>query len=213
MRLDDAQLTRLMPSWMRGEVDVAAMAQTADLVARDAYAQSQQLTIWDKIDELPEDVLDRLAGELDIDWYMDDASIETKRQLIKDSDIVHATRGTVAAVEKVIRAYFGDGYLMEWPEYGGQPHHFKAYTTDPTSVANNYWQFMYFLNKVKRHSSKLDSVLIGLRGYAKGYRGVGVAIRDRVSVHLSVTPNSAWVAAPESVAVATRDHVVITAQN
>lgn len=171
MNLDNVKIEALLPGFMRDGPDIVALASAVNKSMRRIYATAQLLTTWDKIDELPEDVLDRLAEDLDIDWYDYGASIETKRLLVKQSDIVHAKKGTVAAVESVIRAYFGDEKLLEWYEYGGEPHHFKVFTTEPSMVAENYEKFLSMLERVKRKSSKLDSILIGLTGLEWVYTG------------------------------------------
>ena len=108
MRLSDVTMEALLPNWMRDNADDVALAAEVDKVIKEIYLRAQLLTIWDKLDQLPEEVLDRIAWELDIDWYNASASYETKVELIRDSDYVHAHKGTVAAVERVIAAYFGD---------------------------------------------------------------------------------------------------------
>ena len=171
MDLSNVTMEALLPRWMRDDDGNQAIAMSVDDAVRKVYEASKLLTTWDKLEELPEPVLDRLAYELDVEWYDYGASIETKRQLLRDSDYVHAHKGTVAAVERVIAAYFGDQRVLEWFEYGGAPHHFKVFTTEPTLVANNLERFMAMLRKVKRLSSKLDSILIGLTGMEQVYIG------------------------------------------
>ena len=164
MNLEDAELRPLLPSWLRDDDYDVAMCEPINDSIREVYRASRLLTVWDHIDELPETMLDELAWSLDIEWYKTNAPIETKRDLIRSSDFVHMKKGTVEAVETVITAYFGQGYLMEWPEYGGKPYHFKVFTTNPSLVAENHLLFEDLLSKVKRHSAKLDSILIGLTG-------------------------------------------------
>lgn len=178
MRLSnsDVNMVSLFPTWMRRNEDDAALASVVDRAAAEIYEGSRLLSIWNKIDELPEGVLDELAYELDIDWYDSGAPLDVKRRLVKQSDFVHSKLGTVAAVESVISAYFGDGRLMEWSEYGGEPHHFKVFTTNASALNENLTRFLSMLRKIKRHSSKLDSVMIGLTG--EEYVNLGDGFRD-----------------------------------
>ena len=67
------------------------------------------LSTWDHIDELTEAELDAWLGELNILWYDTGASLDTKRALVKDSDLVYKRLGTKWAVENVINSYFGEG--------------------------------------------------------------------------------------------------------
>ena len=133
MKLEDVRILELLPAWMRRDGSVIGLAQGSGIVARDAYSHLRYLTRWDKIDRLSGADLDELAWELNILWYNSTAPIETKRQLIKSSDLVFARLGTRWAVEKVASAYFGNARLYEWFEYGGDPHFFKVQLDfDPT---------------------------------------------------------------------------------
>lgn len=164
MKLDDVEMRRILPSVIRNDPYHVAMSEVVDDVAKDVWAKSRLLTVWDHLGELPESYLDRLAEALHIEWYDSGADIEVKRDVILHSDLVHAKKGTVAAVESVITSYFGDGRLMEWFEYGGDPFHFKVFTTNPTLVAQNQVLCEMLIDAVKRHSTKLDSIIIGLTG-------------------------------------------------
>ena len=180
MRIDECTMAALLPPWMAEQTDNQALASIVDGVAKGAYEAAQTLPIWNRIDDLPETMLDELAYALNIEWWDSTASIDTKRSLIKNSDLVHAKKGTPAAVESVIDSYFGSGRLMEWPEYGGEPYHFKAFTTNPTLVAENQTLFLTLLEKVKRKSTRLDAILIGLTGEMRLYAGMASRTHDRM---------------------------------
>ncbi len=188
MRLGDLELARLLPTWMRGDLADAALSEGVDEVFRAAAPQIAMLSVWDCIDLLPEAYLDELAWALDIRWYDSGASVETKRDLVLNSDLVHAKLGTVSAVESVITSYFGVGRVMEWPDYAGKPHHFKAFTTDPTAVGENLERFLDMLAKVKRLSSKFDGIMIGLTGEQQARYGMATKVTSRETIELGVTP-------------------------
>lgn len=179
MRIDECTMAALLPPWMSEQSDNAALASVVDDVAKGAFEAAQTLPVWNKIDELPEIYLDELAWALSIEWWDSTASLDTKRSLIKNSDLVHAKKGTPQAVESVIDSYFGSGRLMEWLEYGGEPYHFKAFTTNPQLVSDNQALFLSLLEKVKRKSTKLDAILIGLTGEMQLYEGAALRDHDR----------------------------------
>ena len=187
LRLGDLEFTRLLPTWMRGDLADAALAQGIDEVFRGAAPQLAVLSVWDCIDRLPEEYLDELAWALDIRWYDTGASIETKRDLVLNSDRVHQKLGTVGAVESVVSSYFGTGRVMEWPDYDGLPHHFKVFTTDPSAVGENLVRFLDMLGKVKRLSSVFDGIMIGLTGEQKANYGMCTKITSRETIELGVT--------------------------
>lgn len=130
------------------------------------------MSTWDSIDNLSEQELDELAWELNADWYRIDAEIYVKRQLIKDSKQMSRKLGTKWAVERVINTYFGEGFIMEWFEYEGEPGHFKVFSSNPTVTNENLEEFLSILEKVKRATAHLDSIVITLTGRMFLYVGI-----------------------------------------
>lgn len=164
MKLSTLEFLRLLPAFMRGDLAIQGLAAGLDGIIPGLDASVNRLTTWDHIDELSENELDGLAWELNILWYDKSANLETKRQLVKDSDKVYQHLGTKWAVENVIQTYFGDGYIREWFEYNGEPGYFRIYSTNPTLTDERLTEFLNILDKVKRHSSKLEGIYITLTG-------------------------------------------------
>jgi phage tail P2-like protein len=158
MRLKDCEFEKLLPLFMRNQADDRAMAQALNETIRDIGEKAALCSDWGVIDELPEEFLDALAWELDIDWYDRTAEIEVKRALIKSSDIVHAHNGTKAAVARVVADYYGESVVEEWFEYGGQPGHFKVSVGSEDMHITIPTEFLELLDKVKRQSAVMDSV-------------------------------------------------------
>lgn len=175
MRLSDMEFERLLPAFMRGDLAVLGLAHGLDEMIPDLSQSLKYLSTWDSIDELSEEELDALAWELNIFWYDKGASIDVKRELVKSSDQVYRKLGTKWAVENVISAYFGDGYIREWNEYGGEPGYFRVFSSNPNITNTLLDQFLNILNKVKRHSSKLEGIFITLTGEMHLHTGFGVA--------------------------------------
>ena len=188
LRLGDIEFVRLLPTWMRGDLADVALAQGVDEVIRDLAPQVAVLSVWDCLDQLPDAYLDELAWALDVRWYDSGAIHDTKVDLVRNSDRVHQKLGTVGAVESVVSSYFGAGRVMEWPDYDGQPHHFKVFTTDPSAVGENLPRFLDMLRKVKRLSSVFDGVMIGLTGEQTARHGMVTKITSRETIQLGVTP-------------------------
>lgn len=174
MKLSTLEFARLLPAFMRGDLSVQGLAHGIDDIIPAIAASVQRLTTWDKIDELSESELDALAWELNIMWYDKGASIEAKREIIKNSDKVYRHLGTKWAVENVVETYFGEGYIREWFEYNGAPGYFRVYSTNPTITNERLTEFLNILDKVKRHSSKLDGIFITLTGQMRLAAGMGI---------------------------------------
>lgn len=174
MKLGSLEFLRLLPQFMRDDLAVRGLASGIDAIVPQLAESVEKLTTWDHIDDLTEDELDALAWELNILWYDKSASLDTKRDLVKNSDLVHQKLGTKWAVESVIQSYFGEGYIKEWFEYEGEPGYFRVYSTNPTLNNERLTEFLNILNKVKRHSSKLEGIYITLTGEMPLAAGVGV---------------------------------------
>lgn len=164
MKLNDIDFLKLLPQFMRNDAAVFGLSEGMNQIVRDLDGSVSTLSTWDRIDRLDEAELDELAWELNIQWYDTGASIEVKRNLIKNSDKVFQRLGTKWAVENIINAYFGEGYVEEWFEYDGEPGHFRVFSPNPSLNNERLTEFLNVLNKVKRASAKLDGIYITLTG-------------------------------------------------
>lgn len=173
MKLNDLEFIQLIPQFMRNDQAVKGLASSLNQIVPNLTASIHLLSTWNHVDELKESELDDLAWELNILWYDYGATLETKRELVKNSDKVWSRIGTKWAVENVIQSYFGDGYIMEWYEYGGEPGRFRIYSTNPSLSDEKLTGFLNLLNKVKRASSHLDGIFITLTGQMPLCAGVG----------------------------------------
>lgn len=164
MDVNNVDLLKLLPSYMREDKFNKALAKALSVQLHKIAEKTELLSIWDHIDDLPEDMLDELAWSLHVDWYDRGAEIEIKKSLIKNADIVHMRLGTPWAVMQVIQDYFGYGEMREWWEYGGTPHYFKVLSSNPNVTGDDVDRFLRVLDVVKRASSWLEGILIVLTG-------------------------------------------------
>jgi phage tail P2-like protein len=144
--------------------------------------QTDSILIYSNIDELPHEVLDILAWQFHIDWYVATAGIEIKRKLIKNCMKVHRSKGTGYAVEQVIEDMFGDGFVTEWFEYGGEAFHFKVITTNPSVTSELANQFNMAVNAVKRKSTVLEQIIISLSAELDIYYAGVVHTGDNLTI-------------------------------
>lgn len=173
MKLSTLDFIRLLPRFMQEDAAVQGLAAGLNEIIPQFSASAGKLTTWDRIDDLSESELDALAWELNILWYETGANIETKRDLIKNSDKVYKHLGTKWAVENVISTYFGNGHIREWFEYDGEPGRFRVYSSNPSMNDVRMIEFLNILAKVKRASAKLDGIYIQLEGQMNLYAGAG----------------------------------------
>jgi phage tail P2-like protein len=176
MKLSTLEFIRLLPQFMRDDSAVKGLAAGIDQIVPQAAASAALMSTWDCIDRLSEAELDELAWELNIAWYDTTANIDIKRELVKNSDKVYQRLGTKWATENVIRSYFGDGFIEEWFEYGGEPGHFRVNSSNPSLESEKFLEFLHILERVKRATAKLDGVIITLSGMVT--MSAGFAVHD-----------------------------------
>jgi phage tail P2-like protein len=114
------------PAGLRENPSIAALGDVTMEALAKRPAEIAPLSIYPRIDELPEVLLDILAYDFKVDWWDRNYSIEEKRRTLKGSWYVHKHMGTKAAVETAIRAIYPLTTVEEWFEYeGGKPYHFR----------------------------------------------------------------------------------------
>lgn len=159
MKISELDFVRLLPAFMRDDEAVIALSKAMNLLMGEPGKRLSTLRTWDKIDELTEAECDELAWELDIDWYDSTGmGLEEKRETIKLSQQIKRKRGTKWAVERLISAYFGAGYVSEWYETGDAPYSFMVLTTNAQITGENYDKFVEAANAAKNERSHLAGI-------------------------------------------------------
>lgn len=172
MRLTECEFEKLLPLFMREEADNIALARAIDPIIREIGEKIALCSDFENIDLLPEDFVDALASELSIDWYKKNADISVKRELVKNSDAVHRTLGTKAAVEQVVSDYYGSAKVQEWFEYGGEPGHFRIVVNEEQSKIVFPEELHLLISKVKKASAVLDEIDFHWNNYETMYAAV-----------------------------------------
>jgi phage tail P2-like protein len=182
MDLKDVDLLSLQTSVMKTDPTIKALCAALTPQFKQLANEVKLCMIYSRVDELDEVVLDELAWQMHIDWYDATADIEIKRKLIKTAPDVQAKLGTPAAVEDVILAYFGDGQVLEWWEYGGTNGMLNVLTTNGSVTDKLAAQFARVIEPVKRKSQHLDQVIINLSGTSPEFHTCVVHVGDFITV-------------------------------
>ena len=175
MKTSDVDMKKLLPLFMRDDNSTLAIADIVNEIF--SYVDAPRLRTWDQMEKLTHEELDALADELNVLWYNQAGSLAEKREQIKTSDDVWRTLGTPHAIEMVISQLFINGKLLEFWEYGGEPHHFIVECYDPSVLTpDGEKEFRRIIELVKRKSQVLDSIRLVLAPQFFEY--TGVVIRD-----------------------------------
>ena len=162
INLNGSRFTSIMPDNLAGQVEIQAVAYAVGRQMEKLCAYADSARTYAAIATMPERVLDLLAVELRTPAYDENYSIRVKRALIEGTLVFYTQMGTPAAVNKIIETIFETGYIREWYEYGGDPYHFKAYTTNPAITSDDVEEFKRVLGSVKRLSAWLDEIVLDL---------------------------------------------------
>lgn len=149
-----------MPDNLASQVETQAFAYAVGRQIEKLCAYSDAARTYAAIATMPEWLLDYMAVELRTPSYDENYSLKTKRALIQGSLLFYTQMVTPAAVNRIIETIFETGYIEEWYEYDGDPHHFRAYVGDGGEVGpGELEEFRRVLSSVKRLSSWLDDII------------------------------------------------------
>ncbi len=159
MKVSELEFLRLLPAFMRDDEAAIALSKAMNRLIGEPSKRLKTLRVWDNIDNINEAECDELAWELDVDWYDSTGmSLGEKQATLKIAQQIKRKRGTKWAVEQLISAYFGEGYIMEWYEMYGTPYTFVALTTNPHITAQNFGKFVEAVKAAKNVRSHLAGV-------------------------------------------------------
>lgn len=183
-----------LPLVLRNDPSMYALAAATAEALSTRVAEIDNLRIYSRIDELPEDLLDILAYDFKVDWWDGNYTLEEKRKTLKDSWRVHRMLGTKAAVETAISAIYPDTKVSEWWEYGGKPYHFRLQidATDKDISSDRHKRVLSRVNFYKNLRSHLDGIRYAVyaEGVATAFAGAsfcGNRMRMDVNVQINGT--------------------------
>jgi phage tail P2-like protein len=153
--LSSFRLIDLLPESLKSDKEVVCMAEALTEVFRVII---DKINLLDPTKEIDERFIDLIAWEEHVDFYDNTLPVEKKKELIEKAEFLHKHKGTPAAVEELITTIFGEGKVVEWFEYGGQPYRFKVVTSNPSVTLEKAEQFIRALDSVKRKSARLEKV-------------------------------------------------------
>lgn len=156
--LRDSSLVALLPESLKKDSFIKALAEAVEIQLKEAYAEAETLSLLTDVENISEELLDFLAFQRNVNFYDSSLPLETKRKLVQKGVYLHQIKGTPAAVEELISTLFGQGRVIEWFEYGGEPFYFKVRTNNFTVVGDQTEKFIKSLESVKNKRSRLEIV-------------------------------------------------------
>jgi phage tail P2-like protein len=176
------KLLDLVPPNFKKDTDIIAASKAIDKEFISLVNSIKNVLTFADIDNVTPEVLDLLAWELHCDFYDNTLPIDVRREIVKNALIWHFTKGTPAAVEELMTTVFGDGQVLEWFEYGGQPYHFKVLTSNTDVTTAKLEEFTKALNSVKRKSTRLEAIEVTATDKMSLNLGMVVQIADYITI-------------------------------
>ena len=181
-RIHNIKLIDLLPANLRKDKDMIVATKSIDVKFFDIIENINSIFIFPNIDKLKEEILDALAIELHVDFYDSTLEYERKVQLVQSSIKWHRQKGTPGAVQELIESLFGDGEIVEWFDYDGEPFFFKVVTTNTQLTTTKVNEFTRALESVKNVRSHLEKVEISMSETIKNYTGFVLQTSENITI-------------------------------
>lgn len=159
IKYEDAELISVFPPCLKEDTDIIAISYAFKMAMQKLIQFSQTIKLYANIDGVPEELLDLMAIEMRCQYYDEAMEIEIKRNVIKNTLAWYAKGGTVSAVNEMIQTVFGEGNMVEWYEFDGEPGTFYVETGEELSP-DAVKRFGNVIEKVKAKKSHLVNVKV-----------------------------------------------------
>ena len=141
-------LTDKTTKWIYESIDYAIKQQKNRIISK----------FFLDIDKLSETEIDYLLWEYHVDYVGENASLESKREMVKIAVIAHFNKGTLGSVKAICKILFGNAEIKEWFEYGGRPGYFKISTLGELKDEKDYLKVLDVVNEYKNERSWLEAL-------------------------------------------------------
>lgn len=149
-----------LPETLKYDPKMKAFAAAVTEQMLGVSAEIDNVLIYSKINELPEELIDILAYDMHVDWFDYSYSLDAKRDILKGSVKIHKTLGTKYAVETALGTIYPYTKIEEWFCYGGKPFCFRIRLNGDYNSAINITDILQKILIYKRASAHLDTICI-----------------------------------------------------
>lgn len=125
----DADIVKVLPQALSEDTKMIALATALASELKTVTNAIDNATIYARIDDIPEALLDVLAYDFHCDWYDIKYPIEVKRNILKSNVKMHKRLGTKYAVERALKDIYETASVEEWFDYDGRPYTFRINIT------------------------------------------------------------------------------------
>ena len=162
IKLPEGELRDYLPATMKNDVDMICLSYAIKKETEQLIKYRKAAMIYRFIDSVPEPILDLLAVELRSLYYSDTLPVETKRNIVKNTLRWHMQAGTPGAVKEMVKIVFGEGDVVEWPDFEEPPYTPGTFdiVTNARLTPDILEYFTSIIDRVKNVRSHLRRILI-----------------------------------------------------
>jgi phage tail P2-like protein len=155
--VNNVTLLELLPENLRANADIIAASQAVDKEFQALAGKVKNcLTIAD-VDNASAEVIDNLAGQMQVDFYDQSYSLAKRRELVKNAYIYKYRKGTTSVVKEIAEKTWENVSLVEWFEYGGEPYKFKLVFDGSLPDDDELTEIIAAIKSVKNVRSHMDA--------------------------------------------------------
>lgn len=170
-KIDKVDLLKLLPYFLQNDKEIQLVIQVIQEEIDLINEREKGFFIYGDFQSLDEAILDELAYQWKTEGYEQTLPKSTKAKLVETSYVVRKTKGTRYAVAKTVKDIHGDFELLEWPQYDGDPYHFKIIgeTAPPGDKLEEIYKA---IGITKNERSYLEGIIVSNHWEGSNYHGI-----------------------------------------
>ena len=160
-KYQDGELVNLLPPFFSKNPDYIALSYALKMGVKKLLYFAKLTSVYACIDDLPVEILDYLALELNVTYYETSASLSKKRKLIKNAILTKMETGTKYAVDTLCDTIFGSADIIEWFDFTEPDGNEGRFDVELRAVAGSddlFSRFSYMIEHVKNASSHVRTI-------------------------------------------------------
>jgi len=188
VKLHEVALLQLLPPNFQKDPHDIALSKAIETEFRDLLKMGDQILVYPVVNRLPDEMLNKLANQFNIQGYDETLPLERKRYLVQNALFFYLKAGTKKAVEEKMIGIFGDADLLEWFEDGGRPFTFSIETSNVLANTAMEQQCRLAIQSTKNTRSHLESLSINVSGRQDLYIGMVTESQEECNSTLVLIP-------------------------
>ncbi|MER2153620.1 MAG: phage tail protein I [Solibacillus sp.] len=177
-------LRKLLPHSLNDDIYTNALMNAVEYELKLAYEEAETMAdIWNP-SNAPEEILDFLAAEKVIEYYHL-LTLDEKRKLLANASVLKRIKGTIGALEEIMKILNVTGEVQEWNEYGGVPGYIRVILdVSERGLDEGTINMLERLIMIyKRKSTWIESIIAKLTNRAKYYVGTLIIGGEALTIY------------------------------